>query len=348
MNNQLDVVLRKLSSEEKKIYDFYKRELYAYIDYRIKNLLWRNIPVCFNELRYNLCEVGPGNRRIDPLLLMVILNSDVFRTRYSIGQQDKSDGVYYYHTEKPVNEEGQSKKSRIISRVIQMKKSPELYEKIQYLFTKTVEKVCTVNNVSINIAEEYIEFKLTYKDEEKEVLLRYYNSSDWLYVNDKRLWDFFEKASRIKAVPVILCPYMHKSCFSLFKKAGIYGRSLYYCFLDKNVEGVVKDTLSEEERKKVLSRRFGLEKIHDINHRVQAGFVDEVLQLLETIKGVHGNALERLRVCHPLVEPIKEELLGDYGHIENRLASMKKLLKTLKIKENSLLIKMIGFYYKML
>jgi len=69
-------IIRKLDNE--KLYNLPFEEICIYAVYRLEELIKQTFVVSLDEVKYRFCEAGHGNRRFDPLILDIVLNTKFF------------------------------------------------------------------------------------------------------------------------------------------------------------------------------------------------------------------------------------------------------------------------------
>ena len=119
------------------------------------------------------------------------------------------------------------------------------------------------------------------------LLIRFCNAPEWIYPDSHILWTLFEKALEKKHIPVLIAPYIHGSCFQLFKSLGMFARANYYLFtpekVNKNMEFVTNhDGVASEH---LLN--FSYKRCESVRATLAYGEFDVLAQLLSSTIPAH-------------------------------------------------------------
>lgn len=274
-------ILKKLKRSG--TYRFPFTDLYIYAGYRLIELIENEHVVHYDELMYRFCEVGPGNRRFDPLTVDILINSDIYRKyfeKHAITRKDQ-----WFHKESgSLDIQFLKIKEKIFKAVKESSETRSLFE----LLKNTLEAIfeaCgyATESFLINENNKYLEFRLKSKKLGGELLLRFYNTTDWIYPDSWQLWDLLQKAHKENCIPVLIASRIHGSCFPLFKAVGIFARITYCIFTEQSAEEIKNTVLNEDEKRLFSSKNISLCKINSISGGSGSPAFEGVKQLLETV-----------------------------------------------------------------
>lgn len=151
----------------------------SYIVYRIGELIRNSKAVSYNEIKYNLCETGPGKRRVDPLLLNIVLDSKRFG-EISLFKRLKFGGIDFYSYDDFSQESIRSiveLKARVVQRTNRLAGSGEAQE----IIAKLIKEIARHNHfdcLSLNksIDSGFVEGKLESNHNDKKLFIQQCNS----------------------------------------------------------------------------------------------------------------------------------------------------------------------------
>ena len=235
-------IIKKLADNS--VFTLSPEELCIYGAYRLLNLLDEYEVAYIDEVRYRICEIGPGRRRFDPLMLDIVLASKFFR--------ENVDNQYMYHRENWFYSGGSSSeikvkgiKEAIINDVYASSSSERLFEAIKKrMYGITTKNGYSVLDMEVDKNQKYVQLEIKRKGQ--ALLLRVYNSIEWIYPDAWQIWRLAEDASEKKCVALLVAPRIHGSCFQLFKALGLLARTNYYFFTEKSMNKIRKGIIKSD------------------------------------------------------------------------------------------------------
>lgn len=264
-------------------YRFPFADLYIYVGYRLIELIGNEHVVHYDELMYRFCEVGPGNRRFDPLTVDILVNSDIYRKhfqKYAIKRINQ-----WFHEEGGGQDTQILKiKEKIFRAIKESSETKKLFDLLKSALEAIFEE-CGYSTESflINEDKKYLEFKLKSDKLNSGLLLRFYNTTDWIYPDSWQIWDLLQKAHKEGYISVLIAPRIHGSCFPLFKALGIFARLTYYLFTDQGAHEISNGILNEDEKRIISYNNISLCKISSLSGGSRHQAFDGIKQLLETV-----------------------------------------------------------------
>lgn len=334
---------KKLWKNKKNILHNSAKDIILYTSYRISELL-KKIPfISFLELRYNLCEVGYGRNRLDPLSLEIILNSESFKKLLPLKQIIKEKNVIFFiksGTDLMSYDKLINVKTGVINEIEQAKKTKNLYENLRKLIVSICEENnCAISNYNDNLENDFIELEIANNNGQR-FLLRYHNREDWLYPYSDIIWKLYERAYEKECIPLIIYPYIHVSCFPVFKNIGIYARTTYFTFLDDEVIDITKPILKLNDEGLTQFIDFG--KYDNLNSRLKNWNLNNLLNMIS--KEVYDSSLIKLKKEYKIVKPMFKIKSND---ITEKIKSIEAVFKTLKMGRNKNFKKSIQTYKRL-
>jgi hypothetical protein len=329
-------ILKKLKRSG--TYRFPFVDLYIYAGYRLIDLIENEHVVHYDELMYRFCEVGPGNRRFDPLTVDILINSDIYRKYFEKSAIKRKD--QWFHKESGgLDIQFFKIKEKIFKVIKENSESKKLFE----LLKNTLEAIfeaCgyTTESFLINENNKYLDFKLKSKKLGGELLLRFYNTNDRIYPDSWQLWDLFQKAHKEDCIPVLIASRIHGSCFPLFKALGIFARVTYCLFTDQSAEEIKNTVLNEDEKRLFSFKNISLCKINSMPGGSGNPVFEGVKQLLEVVVPGYFEAFKlrfdkTTKKIAPLLDGQFKYLLGSESsnlRTSERISRIENIL-TLKI-----------------
>ncbi len=215
---KINAIKKKIS--RKHVLELPFSEICLYVEHRISKLLSQAIAASKLEIKYNLCEVGPGRSRLDPWTVEIVLNSQLFQKTSFLEKTTVNDILFF----------SRIKESNLAVKEVIKQKAP--------LLAKTMDMI-TEQNISIellnqfkkspavfHINEEYFDknkrfLEFAFSINEKDFILRLYNIIDWIYPNSTEIWSLVHKARQNHLQPIMLAPHIHGSCFLILSRGGL-------------------------------------------------------------------------------------------------------------------------------
>jgi len=133
----------------------------------------------------------------------------------------------------------------------------------------------------INDKKHYLEILLISSQPKRRILLRLYNSNEWIYPFSWQIWELFEEARKKECIPVLVAPRIHGSCFPLFKAIGILARATYGLFSEKSIGEIKESVLSADEKKLLSLRNIAIGKVYCLLRGEAEQYLECLKQLLE-------------------------------------------------------------------
>lgn len=318
----------------KRLLDLPPREICIYVLYRMETLMQLAIVLSYNELKYNLCEVGPGKRRIDPWTLNIVLQSKFFKKLSNLVRRDYADFTFFTNKNAPLSLLNGllDAKAKIMSRLQDLEKSREIQEKIVELISNTTQRNnCAVLNSSINLESPFVECEVSHKKlEAKNLLIRFYNKEEWIYPDSYEIWDLFKRAFSLKCIPILLAPRIHGSCFQVFKNLGMFARANYYLFITDKYNGVI-ESLAEAEEKRIIdlsSLKFG--QYENIKSELIYGEFQVLTKLLvSTIPKYYKSFSINLEKMYKKLIPLLDVDLSEFIRAKDKVMDAKEKISSI-------------------
>ncbi len=231
MDKEISIIKNKIDSSGINFLD--DNELEKYVRFRITNLLNQRYVLTEREVRYLLCETGPGNLRIDPLFCA---NLDLKFPLLSKGVSASTDSKIKMDIEKIVNTDGNN---------------PYILEKFIAILKNNFDSL-----ESVRFSETFT-IKGNYN---KTPVLIYISNKDWVLPN-KQLIEFLRAAAEAQAQPIIISRKIHGILFPLFKVIGVLGVNTYRTYIPKESFKKIRGL----EKKLALSSKYNdqLQEIED-------------------------------------------------------------------------------------
>jgi len=88
---------------------------------------------------------------------------------------------------------------------------------------------------------------------------------EWIYPDSWQIWELYNTAYKVGAVPVLIAPRIHGSCFQLFKALGAFARATYYFFMKEDAPSLIDSWLKGKERDFMQRLKFSPCKNESIN-----------------------------------------------------------------------------------
>lgn len=288
-------------------------ELREYFSYRFRNLLRHRYILTVSELKYLLCETGPGNLRFDPEFITPFLREQIYRsdlTRALEKDSEFSESINTIVSRKIKIQEGVSKPFQ----------SGEVYRSFEKVF------------------EKFLGDSLVYNAERKAFIGQYQNipvcffirNGEWVMPDEHFLSDVrFSRDN--KFLPIFIAKKIHGSMFPLFKEAFILGINLYFT--------VVENEIYEDHLKFNIE---AAEKSRESFFGGQKGYNDFLkgnkLFLRESLKSDSSPIRSFLEVTFP---KIKENYFENFSKSTADLESYEGLINSMKGKKTKKILKEI-------
>jgi len=295
-------------------------EICLYAQHRISNLLSNSVAASREEIKYNLCEVGPGRSRIDPWTLEIVLQSSTFQSTITLESIDAGNNVFYFRSRdaKQGVEEAIKLKTPILANINALLEKRGVFSNL----TETIQNIAQINGYELHndiyYGEGFVDWEL--RSEDSNLLIRFYNTRNWIYPNGSEIWSLVLKAHEANLQPIILAPFIHGACFLIFKRVGILGRSLYRSF-------------TAQEMPKMPPEKELLEINYSTGRFVNSGDdLPEVSSLLErTIPSLSGTLKKTLRKEMPHKELMLASKSCYDRNMQEQLSSLRKISDLLEL-----------------
>lgn len=234
--------------KQSSVFRLSSEELCIYLASRLVDLINREYVVGYDELIYRLCEVGPGNLRFDPLSVTIFIDS-------KIGQEllaengIKFKGNYFHSYIVGLNAEILKVKSKLIKSVNQQICSQKIWTLLRQKLGKIFKRSnYLVIDSLVNKSKNYLEFVLKPENQKGNILIRIYNTNEWIFPDSWQIWDTFQKAYKERCVPILVASKIHGSCFPLFKVLGILARTTYGPFTEQSIDEIKAEVLNKQDK----------------------------------------------------------------------------------------------------
>ena len=226
MNTDIKAIKRKLFELRLPLSKLTVPEYINYLNHRIINLVTTRYVLSDAELKYLLCETGPGNIRFDPEIVGLHLTSK--NNTLDISVKHKVVGKNHFLLNPETSEENLADIIMAKSRLLKTISSRNTQKKVLELLANQIESVaqkCSVSLSELLITQNTIEFVI-----EEKALVRYF-TNQWIYLHHREMWQLLEKAHELNLGAIILSPKIHGICFPVFKKIGLFGSNTYTLYL---------------------------------------------------------------------------------------------------------------------
>lgn len=248
--------------KQSSVFRLSSEELCIYLAGRLVDLIRRESVVEHDELRYRLCEVGPGNLRFDPLSVNIFIDSrkgQDLLTENGIKLKDD----YFHSNIGTLKAEILKVKSKIIESV-----NKQIYsQRTSMLLKQKLEELFKGSNYSIVkslVNKNYLEFVIKMRKQTGSVLVRVYNTNEWLYPDSWQIWDIFQKANMEHCGPILIAPKIHGSCFPLFKALGVLARTTYSPFTEQSMDEIKEEVLNKKDKALISVREVSPIKVNSL------------------------------------------------------------------------------------
>jgi len=306
-------------------------EFRIYAMYRLVELIHSEGAIHYDELLYRFCEVGPGNRRFDPLAVEILLNSlsvqDYLKKSAKIECKDK----WFLVKEAKGNTLNFRIKEKVLANIFESTKTDKLFKLLKDELGAVFQE-CEYEAISYFEDQDkiYIEFKLKSKEFDSQLLLRFYNTSVWVYPESWQIWDLFHKANLDNAIPVLIAPKIHGACFPLFKAIGMFARASYYLFIDKSLEEIKSAVLDQTENDFCQLSRISFGKIDNLPSKYRdERFAGAKHLLTEIIPNYHDSFMIKLNRAIGKINRLPEKFKNPSKFViepKERIQKIKELL----------------------
>jgi hypothetical protein len=315
----------------KRILDLSSREICIYVLYRIETLMQLAVALSYNELRYNLCEVGPGKRRIDPWALDIVVQSKFFEKLSNLIKRDYSNLFFFVNKDPPSSllDNVLETKAKIITKLQSIEQSKEVQENIVELISNTAQRnECTVLKSFVNVEHPFAECEISYKKlSSKNLLIRFYNKGDWIYPDSYEIWDLFQKAFNSRCIPILLAPRIHGCCFQVFKNLGMFARANYYLFISDKYNTIIESVADTETRRILDFSNLKFGQYENIKSELAYGEFQVLTKLLSsTIPKYHESFSVNLERMYKRLIPLLSEDLKELFNKKRTYLDMKERL----------------------
>ena len=295
-------------------------ELCLYIQYRINKLLNTSVAATRAELKYSLCEVGPGRSRIDPWTLDLILQSKTFLDFGSIENLKIENEIFYFYSRdaKQGIEEAINLKKPIFRDISSLLQNQDAFKALSEKFRHIAQQ----NNYEITDTA-YSTYSVDWKidSEDKKLLIRLYNTQDWIYLNSEEIWSLVAKAHQDNRLPVLLAPFIHGACFLFFKRIGIIGRSLYRSFINREMPKIAPE-------KELLELNYSTGRYSSISNDE----LNEISSLLsQTVPSMYGTLIKSFSKGFSHSEILAQSKSCSDRNMQDQISSLQKVIDLLGI-----------------
>ncbi len=321
--------------------DLPKREICIYVLYRIEELMALGVATSYNEIRYNICEVGPGKRRLDPWSLDIVIKSKFFGRLSTLSQFNQNEILFFVKESSSsglVGDDIIKLKTSIIGKIQEIERSNEVYIKLQELIKNTVDRSNSIiMSFTKNSKETYVECQVHHSDvKDWNLLIRFYNIERWLYPDSHEIWSLFAEAFRVKSIPVLIAPRIHGSCFQLFKSIGMFARANYYIFMPDTLSNIISSMVTAEEKSILDLSGFKLGRYENIKSELAYGEFDILKKLLSvTIPQYHTifceNLVKRFKKLIPLLNEASNDFFAHTNQARKEMDRVKAISKFIEI-----------------
>ena len=338
---------------DRRLLDLPADEIGIYLLYRVEELVKLGIAISYREIRYNLCEAGPGKRRLDPWSLDILLTSNLISKLSSLVVSGKNNACFFYdkNSSRSLVRKIVGIKTAIIRKAQKLATSKELQENLKKLIIDTVNRNnCIVSDSTVDFEKGFVQCEVHHhKIKDKNLLIRFYNTDEWIYPDGYEIWSLFEKGFEVGSIPILLAPNIHGSCFQLFKDLGMFARSNYYVFLSDELHKVIDSTARREEKEVLDFSNFKLGRYESVKSKLAYGEFDVLAKLLSiTIPKYYESFCSNLDMMSRKIVPLlggelKFLLVAKKRseEIKQRVQSLKKILMLVKLEKVIEMRKMI-------
>lgn len=193
-----------------------KDELQKYFKYRLENLLYKKRVLVFDELKYLMCETGPGNLRLDPQIVSELTQEDFFVTTQPLSKED---------LQKPL------KKKLFAANYIQQNRDSEFTQSLIRKIISNYLKHTTVKSVNPFIING---------DFKKIPVTCLIKNGEWIYP-DQNLFSFLKEAKKENRQPIIIAKKISAILFPIFKALAVFGVNTYRTYLPEEGKKIIED-----------------------------------------------------------------------------------------------------------
>lgn len=258
-------------------------ELCVYLSHRLLELISQESVVGYDELLYRLCEVGPGNLRFDPLTVDIFIESKLCRDLFDKNSIERR-GNWFYAKNGHLGEAISKIKHRISEVIKESIASKDCSKLLKHEVSKVIRNSgYDVSSCLINDKKQYLEFILTSAKLKGRILLRFYNSNEWVYPFSWHIWELFREAGKNGCIPVLVASRIHGSCFPLFKAIGILARATYGIFSEKNLDEITDKVLDGTEKALLSFHKISPGRINRLSKESASQGLEGLEQLLGTV-----------------------------------------------------------------
>lgn len=212
MKKQLKTVINKLNKHP--ISSLTTEELGMYFEHRLEKLIHDKKVLTRNELTYLLSETGPGNRRIDPRLIPLFIDQDIFTSSL--------------YATLPEIKKLKDRKEKVEKYVLTQKESKDTKELIIKLVGSYLKKIKLISDDPFIIEASFDGTPIS-------CLIR---NGDWIFP-DSELFSFLKTAQEQKRFPVVISKKISGILFPVFKGLSILGLNLYKILLPEEGEKLI-------------------------------------------------------------------------------------------------------------
>lgn len=238
MERKLSSIIKKLRKSY--VYALSSEELVQYFQHRLEQLLQKKKTLVYDELEYLMGETGPGNLRIDPQLLMRLI------------ENGGKEFTYFMYKNLPEMQEILNKKKIFESYVCSNLNSQDTQKLIAKLITPYLKNLRIVNNNPLTIEALF----------EATPIICLIKNGTWIFP-DEELFLFLKKAKEEKKFPIVIGKKISGILFPVFKNLSILGLNTYKTYLPI----IGADRLKEADS--VIDRFF------DVRYNNQFDFLSE-------------------------------------------------------------------------
>lgn len=213
MKKQLKTIINKLN--KKPIHTLSVDELDIYFEHRLDKLIHDKKVLTRNELSYLLSETGPGNRRIDPQIILKFVDQDIL--------------ISPIYESLPEIQKLKEQKEKAEQYVLAHKTSEKTKELIVKLVGQYLKKIKI-------ISENPLVIEASFGNTPVICLIR---NGDWIFP-DSELFSFLKTSQAQKRFPLVISKKISGILFPVFKGLSILGLNLHKTLLPKEGEKLIK------------------------------------------------------------------------------------------------------------
>ncbi|MDD4995593.1 MAG: hypothetical protein PHW53_03970 [Patescibacteria group bacterium] len=216
MRKQLKAIINKLN--KRPISSLTGDEFDVYFEHRMDNLICDKKVLTKNELVYLLSETGPGNRRIDPRLVLKLVDQNILVSSIlgALPEMTKLKG----------------QKEKVDKYILDHKSSKETKQSIIKLIGSYLKNVKMISDDPFII-------EATFKNMPISCLIK---NGGWIFP-DSELFSFLSAVQKQKRFPIVIAKKISGILFPVFKGLSILGLNLYKTLLPEEGEKLITSSI---------------------------------------------------------------------------------------------------------